>query len=297
MMKQTLKHQQQNHFNQIYRKVVVYTPISSTTENHNTTTLSSSTLTSPTNSSSNSTANSNLDFYFVHQRFEKSNHPKPNIQSVVFDMDGTLTIPCIDFAKMRLETGIKAPNDLLNVIHALKDEKEKARIFGIIDRIEEEANEKLEFQPHLFELLDELIKLNMKKGNDHTIPLTEKHFAVVTRNSEKSLQFFISKLGTKYSKIFTILLSRDFIPYKPNPGCLIHIAKSLNLPSTKNMLMVGDSFHDIACAKEAGAYSCLYTSEMDWTEKHTTCVEENDPDFICHDLRHVVNILNYISSL
>ncbi|KAG2374196.1 hypothetical protein C9374_011086 [Naegleria lovaniensis] len=298
------------HFNQLYRKVFV-----SVNNNNN---LSNHFQNHSTSSSSTSNITPSQDYYFAHNRFEALDHPKPSIQSVVFDMDGTLTVPCIDFKKMRLETGIPLPQDLLTTIHALSDEKEKKRLFDIIDRIEEEANEKLAFQPHLFELLDELVKLKMVKSNllpndanlvvetasttlghyeSTTNAPISRHFAVVTRNSEKSLKFFVEKLGSKYSDFFTILLSREFLPYKPNPGCLLHIAQQLNLQSPANILMVGDSFHDILCAKNAGAYSCLYTSETHWTETHTNCVEEYQPDFICHDLRHLVHILNYMSSL
>ncbi|KAF0981323.1 hypothetical protein FDP41_012583 [Naegleria fowleri] len=222
----SLRHNHHTHFNQLYRKVFVLNanqssasasvPLTTTiTSTHNGSTLSVGQQNSSVHlQSSDETASQ--DYYFAHKRFEAWNHPKPNIQSIVFDMDGTLTIPCIDFKKMRTETGIQAPQDLLTTIHALSDENEKKRLFDIIDRIEEEANAKLAFQPHLFDLLDELLKLKMtqlipknqtnlvvetettttapppdqqqQQNTNSTVVETSKHFAVVTRNSEKKLK-------------------------------------------------------------------------------------------------------------
>ncbi|EFC40797.1 predicted protein [Naegleria gruberi] len=251
-----LRKHHHNHFNQLYKKIFV-------------------------NSTSHST--DEKPYYFVHEQSIK----KPLIRVATFDMDGTLTVPVIDFAKMRLLTGISAPIDVLDHIHSLNDEEEKKRLFDIIHRVESEANDKLEFQPYLFETLDELKKLQL----DEKSPL--KHFAIVTRNSQSTLQLFIEKLGSNYSDFYTILHGREYLPYKPNPQCLTRIAEELNVP-IENMIMIGDSFHDIVCAKKAGALSCLYTQETDWDDKHTECVEKYEPDFICHDLRHLIDIVQHV---
>ena len=265
-----LLNQHQNHFNQLYRKVLL----------------------------------KGNDFFFAHNRFFNQGFRTPSIRAITFDMDGTLTVPKIDFLKMRQETGIPAPKDVLDVIHAITDEKEKQRLFDIIDSVEEEANEKLEFQPHLFELFDSLLSMKDRALNGSAIERTEEeieevaalthHFAVVTRNSQRSLQFFLEKLGPKYADFFSLLLSRDFRPYKPNPDCLFHIAKELGLESPQNMIMVGDSYHDISCGKKASAFTCLYSQENDWREVHTKCVEEYEPDFICHNLSHLVDVVHFL---
>ncbi|KAL9641635.1 hypothetical protein ABK040_001910 [Willaertia magna] len=292
------------------------------------------------NTSNNNTKINNVssvDFFYVHKKFctrdeinnslhlntnnmINQNNKNSKIEAIVFDMDGTLTIPSIDFQRMRNETKIFAPKDILDEIHSIKDENEKERLFQIIDQVEEDANERLQFQPNLFELFDELLKLkeklnqsinfdnslnnynenlinNCNEKNDVTVDKNEviKHFAVVTRNSEKSLNYFINKLGKKYENLFSITLSRNFIPYKPNPGCLTHITKTLNLNSNNNILMVGDTIHDIKCGKQADSYTCLYTQENDWTKGHSDCVMESEPDFICHNLIHIIDILNYLN--
>jgi hypothetical protein len=38
------------------------------------------------------------------------------IAAVVFDMDGTLTVPCIDFVEMRRRVGVTEGQDILTVI-------------------------------------------------------------------------------------------------------------------------------------------------------------------------------------
>lgn len=40
--------------------------------------------------------------------------------------------------------------------------------------------------------------------------------SIVTRNSQKSIDHFLKKLGFDY---FSIKLTRDFIPFKPHPAC------------------------------------------------------------------------------
>lgn len=205
-------------------------------------------------------------------------------------MDGTLTVPVIDFHAMRSRTGITT-GDLLDTIYAVGDESERHRLLDIIDQVEREANDRLQFQPNMEHCLTELHKLSLREKQEHCQSQLE-YAAIVTRNSQESLQFFLDKLADRpFIDLFSVKLSRDFRPYKPSPEPLLHIARQLNIPP-ENCLMVGDSFHDIDSAKKTGlVQSCLFTRMDHWDEKHDKCVIEYEPDFVIHDLIDLVDIV------
>lgn len=77
------------------------------------------------------------------------------ISGVIFDMDGTLTEPVLNFEEMRRRVGISPTRDILAHVNSLPKE-EKARALEIIESIEEEAHKKLTLQPGTVELLNYL---------------------------------------------------------------------------------------------------------------------------------------------
>ncbi|KAL0486224.1 haloacid dehalogenase [Acrasis kona] len=210
--------------------------------------------------------------------FRSTSYQKNKVKAMVFDLDGTLTLPVIDFNKMRTETAI-LEGDLLDKIYAVQDKNERDRLFSIIHDIEEEARDRVAYQPNLESLINYF----------RSTELYNKKLAIVTRNSAAGLDHFKKKLG-KDTDCFNIYISRDFLPYKPHPGSLLHISKEFDTP-TKNILMVGDSHHDIAYGKAAGAQTCLFTTEEHWTETHDKCVEEDQPDYVIHDLMNLKDIV------
>lgn len=100
------------------------------------------------------------------------------IKAVIFDLDGTLTVPVLDFAKMRSLLGIPRPHDILEVINRYDTEK-KEESLRIIDTVEEEgrgndfetemfniihfsvSKDKLELQPTALDLLRHLEENNV----------------------------------------------------------------------------------------------------------------------------------------
>jgi HAD superfamily hydrolase (TIGR01549 family) len=181
---------------------------------------------------------------------------------------------------MRSETNILT-GDLLDTIYNTADTKERDRLLQIIDDIEQEANSKLQFQPNMQQLLQ---TLELSKES-------VEHVAIVTRNSQNSLQFFLDKISShSYGKLFGVSLSRDFRPYKPSPEPLLHISQLVNVP-VHNCLMIGDAIDDTRSAKAAQTQSCLFTSEDHWTPNHDICVSQYEPDFVIHSLLDVVDIV------
>lgn len=60
------------------------------------------------------------------------------IKGVIFDMDGTLTIPVLRFLDIKAELGLKPSDDILPVVQKMP-EKEKAQAFEIIAKFEREG--------------------------------------------------------------------------------------------------------------------------------------------------------------
>lgn len=75
------------------------------------------------------------------------------IKGVIFDMDGTLTKPVLNFSEMRKQLGMQPGGDIMTHINSLSM-SERAKALQIVERIEEEANKKMELQPGTLELLD-----------------------------------------------------------------------------------------------------------------------------------------------
>ena len=68
------------------------------------------------------------------------------LKGVIFDMDGTLTVPCLDFAEMRRRVGITCGGDILHVIDDWEEER-RAEAYRIIKEMEADAKERLQIMP------------------------------------------------------------------------------------------------------------------------------------------------------
>ena len=79
------------------------------------------------------------------------------LRGVVFDMDGTLTKPNLDFAEMYRRCGVDRSKDILEEIDAMTP-KEQEKANQIIDDMEEEGRRTLELMPGCIELMNCLWK-------------------------------------------------------------------------------------------------------------------------------------------
>ena len=74
------------------------------------------------------------------------------IKAVIFDMDGTLTVPVLNFHEMRSRLGLRPEQDILPTIQALPP-PERERAMAVIKELEEEGVRKMEVQPGALALL------------------------------------------------------------------------------------------------------------------------------------------------
>ncbi len=109
-------------------------------------------------------------------------------------MDGTLTLPVIDFALMRARLGIPE-GDMLAAIRSWPPDKQ-AWAFAEVEALEEEASRQLKLQPGAEALMQALDRRGLPK-------------AILTRNTEKSVLHLQRFLHSRFSVIVTAELA-DF---------------------------------------------------------------------------------------
>ncbi|PHT85508.1 Haloacid dehalogenase-like hydrolase domain-containing protein [Capsicum annuum] len=208
---------------------------------------------------------------------------KPHLKGIVFDMDGTLTVPVIDFQAMyRAVLGhdeyvaVKSKNpsgiDILHHIESWIPDKQK-KAYQVIADFEKQGLDHLQIMPGASELCSFLDSRNIRRG-------------LITRNVKDAVDLFHQRFGVKFSPA----LSREYRPYKPDPAPLLHICSTWEIQPNE-VMMIGDSLKDdVACGKRAGAFTCLLdeTGRYDAPEYANV---EHQPDYKVSSLVEVQSLL------
>ncbi|KAL7750583.1 hypothetical protein RI367_003925 [Sorochytrium milnesiophthora] len=185
------------------------------------------------------------------------------IRGVVFDMDGTLTVPVLDFALMRERLGITPQQDILATVRSWQGEKQT---WGtqIVKDMEHEA----------------MLAMQMGAGFDALMGFLERHSipkAILTRNNIDPVDHLLKHHATAYK--FHPIVTRDTVhPCKPAPDPLLYIARMWNIPP-QELLMVGDHKDDLDCAIGAGAATCFIHNDHNRGRKF-----EDLADIVVHNL-------------
>jgi len=166
-------------------------------------------------------------------------HPGLVFKGLIFDMDGTLTRPILDFDQIRREIGIVGSGDLAHVIGAMPEEGQ-SRAWAVVEAHERRATLKQTLQPGAKELLAACRSAGIRVG-------------ILTRNVRES----VDCLCEKYGLVLDAVVTREFPHIKPHPGPVLHILEEWGLES-KQVMVIGDYIHDIECGKAAGTYTCFF---------------------------------------
>lgn len=154
------------------------------------------------------------------------------IRGVIFDMDGTITAPYLEFAKFKAVAGIGNVDTLDYLRSATGAEYE--RVHGLLMKFEEGGVANARLNRGARTLLNHLKRRRVPVG-------------LLTRNSRKSVDGVCRKLKLEFDVVFT----REDGPHKPAPEPIWEIAKRWKLKH-RELLMVGDYKWDVLCAKNAG---------------------------------------------
>lgn len=160
--------------------------------------------------------------------------------AVIFDMDGTITLPVLDFDVIWREIGL--PNQPRTpVLEALElmDDEQRARAEAILERYETRAAQDSELQEGAVEVVCSLRDRRIK-------------VALLTRNSRHCTEIVLAKHGLKFDFVYT----RESGPRKPSPEPVLSICGHFNI-TPADTWMVGDYLFDIRSGNAAGARTFL----------------------------------------
>jgi HAD superfamily hydrolase (TIGR01549 family) len=146
-------------------------------------------------------------------------------RAVLFDMDGTLTEPMLDFPRIKREMGI-GDRPILETL-ALLDPDARCTAEAVLLRHEDHAADNSTLNSGCREVLKWL--------DDHDVKI-----ALVTRNSRRSLD----RVMKRHNLPFDVMVTRDDCAYKPNPQPLLLACERLGI-SPDEAWMVGDGSHDV----------------------------------------------------
>ncbi len=162
-------------------------------------------------------------------------HPSDRV--IIFDMDGTLTRPQLDFDLIRREIGLEGES-LLEAVATMPTEAQ-ARAEAVLHRHEAQAAATSELQPGVREVLA-------------AIRSAAWPIALMTRNSRESVRVFQSRHGLT----FDLVRTREDGVVKPSPEPVHDICAALGgRPDTA--WVVGDYHYDILCGAAAGTTTVL----------------------------------------
>jgi len=163
------------------------------------------------------------------------------IDTVLFDLDGTLTVPVIDFDGLRARLGLPHGVSITHALNALP-EPERERGFEIVRDAELEAARLARAAQGAVELTSWLHGNRFATG-------------IITRNFRAAVDITLQALGLS----FDVIITRDCAPPKPAPDALLEALRRLQRrPETT--LMVGDFRDDMEAGRAAGAMTCLVTN-------------------------------------
>lgn len=153
-------------------------------------------------------------------------------KAILFDMDGTLTEPMLDFPKIKAEMGIGS-RPILEAL-AEMDETRRLEAEAVLLRHEERAAAESTLNPGCRELLNLLSDLNITT-------------ALITRNSRLSVETVLAR----HRLPMTLLISRDDGTFKPDPYPLRLACQKLCVAESQAW-MVGDGQYDVEAGRAAG---------------------------------------------
>lgn len=152
-------------------------------------------------------------------------------EAILFDMDGTLTAPYLDFDLIRREMEI-ASGPILEAL-ALMEGDRRTAAEKVLHRHEDRAAVDSTLNAGCAELLEWLKQTGIKS-------------ALVTRNSRRSVRTVFDRHGL----YFDVCVTREDGKFKPDPSPLQLACDRLSV-ETEDTWMVGDGSHDIEAGNAA----------------------------------------------
>ncbi|TIH07805.1 HAD family hydrolase [Pseudomonas leptonychotis] len=167
-------------------------------------------------------------------------------------MDGTLTLAVHDFEAIKRALDIPLADDILGHLAALPEAVAAAKHAWLLEH-ERELALTSQPAPGAIELVRALHERGCRLG-------------ILTRNAHALALLTLRAIGLDDCFAVADVIGRDEAPPKPDPGGLLHFAKTWQVAPSE-LVMVGDYRFDLECARAAGARSVLVNlTENPWPE-------------------------------
>jgi len=191
-------------------------------------------------------------------------------RAILFDMDGTLTAPILDFALIKAEMAI-GPGPILEALAELDDIR-RGEAEAVLHRHEKIAAENSRLNSGCQNLLNWLDASGIAT-------------ALITRNSLLSVRTVLKR----HELSIDIVITREDGPFKPSPVPLQLACQRLGV-SYDEAWMVGDGQHDVDAARAAGIRAV-------WISHGKPRTFDAEPWLTVPDLPELARVLNQLKSI
>jgi HAD superfamily hydrolase (TIGR01509 family) len=161
------------------------------------------------------------------------------IRAVIFDLDGTLTQPYLDFDQIRGEMGLERDGGPILEAMEKMTPPQRQRAEAILHSHEEKAVAESKLNAGAKEALAAIRERGI-------------HIGVLTRNRKDNAWAVANKHGLHFDAV----VGREDGPVKPHTFGVLHLCRGFAVEPAQTLL-VGDYLFDLLCARAAGAIPVL----------------------------------------
>jgi len=184
---------------------------------------------------------------------------------VIFDMDGTLVEPLLDFAALRAELRIADGQGILEALEARPQPQRQAAHAWLLAQ-EVAAARRADLLPGAADALAAVQAAGLKT-------------ALLTRNARAAMELVLAR----HSLAFDLAWSREDGPIKPEPDGVLRACRALAIAPARTVC-VGDFRYDIQAANDAGSVSVLLDRGQGGAFAH-------EADYVIHGLAELPELL------
>ena len=196
------------------------------------------------------------------------------IKGVLFDLDGTLTLPgALDFPAIKKAMGCPLDHLILEFVES-RPPDQQLKLMEILEEKEAKAARASLPNGGAEECLCTLRKKQVPVG-------------ILTRNSLKSVRKAIENFKLVTIDDFDAIITREMSLPKPHPQGVIKAAEEMGV-SPEELLVVGDFSFDIIAGKRAGASTVFLTNGGE----SGMAPDDPQPDYTINHLEELPELLS-----